>query len=180
MKLSTGKPSTIHFRTFATPDGEFFIAFEDDALLETGWTALRASLPDVWCADKRLAPELVERIQSSAAGEPVDFTDVVLPEASEFFAKCRRAVQRVPAGTTVSYVELARLAGSHAASRAAGQAMRRNPTPIVVPCHRVISATGSLGGFAGASDPRGGAACAETDLKSRLLERERGYLRQSA
>lgn len=53
----------------------------------------------------------------------------------------------VPFGVTVSYAELARRAGRPGGARAVGQAVRRNPLPIVIPCHRVISSNGSLGGF---------------------------------
>jgi methylated-DNA-[protein]-cysteine S-methyltransferase len=69
---------------------------------------------------------------------------------------------RVPYGTTVSYGELARRVGSPRAARAVGQALGRNPVPLIVPCHRVVRADGGLGGFGG------GPA-----LKGRLLELEK-------
>ncbi|MFO0828377.1 MAG: MGMT family protein [Phycisphaerales bacterium] len=167
----------VRVRTFDTADGEFFVAIERcgdrERLVETGWTSLRSPLPSAWRRDPRVAPELVARLRRALRGESVDFSDVELPEASPFFARCRRAVQRVPAGTTVSYGDLARRAGNGAASRAAGQAMRRNPTPIVVPCHRVIASTGAVGGFAGAWATASGPACPQTELKTRLIERER-------
>lgn len=59
-------------------------------------------------------------------------------------------ISAIPRGQTLSYGEMARRLGS--AARAVGQACGRNPYPIVVPCHRVISADGTLGGFAGARD----------------------------
>ncbi len=55
-------------------------------------------------------------------------------------------------GETISYGELAQLAGSPRAARAAGQAMRHNPIPIVIPCHRVIQSNGALGGYAGRAE----------------------------
>lgn len=61
----------------------------------------------------------------------------------------RSLINDIPSGSTVSYGELATLAGSPNASRAAGTAMRKNPLPIVIPCHRVISADGTLGGYIG-------------------------------
>jgi methylated-DNA-[protein]-cysteine S-methyltransferase len=60
------------------------------------------------------------------------------------------AMQRIPAGATRSYGELAREIGSSA--RAVGGACGANPIPVVVPCHRVLAAGGRIGGFMGASD----------------------------
>ncbi len=58
----------------------------------------------------------------------------------------------VPSGQTVSYGELAGLAGNPKAARAVGTAMRRNPLPIIVPCHRVLRSGGSLGGYMGSGE----------------------------
>jgi methylated-DNA-[protein]-cysteine S-methyltransferase len=60
-----------------------------------------------------------------------------------------KALRTIPAGTTMSYGELARKVGRKGASRAVGAANGANPIPIVVPCHRVIGADGSLTGFGG-------------------------------
>ncbi len=57
------------------------------------------------------------------------------------------ACRAIDAGRTASYGELAAVAGSPGAARAVGQAMHRNPTPILVPCHRVLAAGGGIGGF---------------------------------
>jgi len=73
------------------------------------------------------------------------------------------ALTAIPYGETVSYGELARRLGRPAASRAVGAANGQNPIPIVVPCHRVIGADGSLTGFGG------GLA-----IKRRLLDLEAG------
>ncbi len=69
-----------------------------------------------------------------------------------------RALMAVPYGTTISYGELAIQAGYPGAARAVGSAMRRNPLPLLVPCHRVIKADGTLGQFTGG-----------VELKRRLL-----------
>ena len=75
-----------------------------------------------------------------------------------------RALRQIPAGTTISYGELAKRVGRPSASRAVGAANGANPIPIVVPCHRVIGANGSLTGF-GSGLPR----------KKWLLEHERRH-----
>jgi O-6-methylguanine DNA methyltransferase len=73
------------------------------------------------------------------------------------------ALQKIPAGATCTYAELAILAGRPRAARAAGQACARNPLPLFVPCHRVLASGGALGGFSS------GLA-----WKTYLLARERG------
>ena len=60
-----------------------------------------------------------------------------------------RALQALPCGSTATYADIARAAGSSAAVRAAGAAIGRNPVSILVPCHRVIGHNGSLTGYAG-------------------------------
>jgi methylated-DNA-[protein]-cysteine S-methyltransferase len=60
-----------------------------------------------------------------------------------------QAVRTIPAGTVWTYGQMARAIGKPQASRAVGQALGRNPVPVVVPCHRVIAGDGSLGGYSG-------------------------------
>jgi methylated-DNA-[protein]-cysteine S-methyltransferase len=93
--------------------------------------------------------DAMARMASCVAGERVDLGDIALDmEAlSPFFRRVYDAARAVPAGTTVSYGELAARVGSPGGSRAVGQAMGKNPYPIVVPCHRVLAANGKPGGF---------------------------------
>ena len=72
----------------------------------------------------------------------------VAPESSsEFDRRVWEILRKVPAGTTVTYGELARRAGYPGAARAVGGAMARNPIPIVIPCHRVVGESGSMQGY---------------------------------
>ena len=107
-----------------------------------------------------------QRIQAYFQGEPVSFGDLPLWHAgqSQFCQDVYAALRRVSSGMTVHYGELARLAGHAGAARAVGRAMSVNPTPLIVPCHRVVSAGLGLGGFSA----RGGA-----DTKKRLLDHEK-------
>jgi methylated-DNA-[protein]-cysteine S-methyltransferase len=66
-----------------------------------------------------------------------------------FQARVWRALADVPAGVTISYGEMARRAGEPGAAQAAGTALNRNPIPLILACHRVIGADGSLTGFGG-------------------------------
>jgi methylated-DNA-[protein]-cysteine S-methyltransferase len=90
--------------------------------------------------------EVPEPIRRFCAGHPVDLTalDSVALHEDTVYARIYRAVQKVPYGSTVTYGEIAREVGT--SPRAVGQAMARNPTPLVIPCHRVVAADG-IGGF---------------------------------
>jgi methylated-DNA-[protein]-cysteine S-methyltransferase len=84
------------------------------------------------------------------AGDPGAIDDVAVElNGSVFQKRVWRALRRIPAGTTISYGELARRLGEPAAVRAVGAANGANPVAIVVPCHRVIGSDGSLTGYGG-------------------------------
>jgi methylated-DNA-[protein]-cysteine S-methyltransferase len=95
------------------------------------------------------------------AGERREFDLTLAPEGTPFERSVWDELRRIPFGETRSYGEIARAIGRPSASRAVGRANGANPIPIVVPCHRVIGADGSLTGFGGG-----------LEAKSRLLEIE--------
>jgi len=109
--------------------------------------------------------ELIELSRSYFNGQKVDFAAIAcdLPAPGSFRGKVLRACRSIPYGQTRSYAWLADAAAAPQGPRAAAGVMSRNPLPLVVPCHRVIYATGRLGGF---SAPGG------VDLKRRLLALE--------
>lgn len=103
--------------------------------------------------DERPVPALkqahvVERLQAYFAGEAVTFEDVAvdLEYETEFLTNCAHALRAVPRGETVTYGELAALAGAPGAARAAGSFCARNRLGLFVPCHRVVGA-GGLGSY---------------------------------
>ena len=98
--------------------------------------------------------ERVKRVLTKYfAGENPDFQALPLDlQGTDFQKRVWQELQRIPRGDTISYKELAQRAGSPQAYRAAGQANGRNPVPIIVPCHRVIAADGSLGGYSSGLD----------------------------
>ncbi len=83
------------------------------------------------------------------AGERLDFDLDVAPAGTPFQRRVWRALQEIPYGRTLSYGELARRIGAPRAVRAVGRANGSNPIPIVIPCHRVIGADGTLTGYGG-------------------------------
>jgi methylated-DNA-[protein]-cysteine S-methyltransferase len=94
--------------------------------------------------------DLADRLSRYFAGEAVVFDEPLDPTiGTDFQRRVWAVTQAIPRGQTRSYGDVAREAGSPAAARAVGQAMARNPWPIVVPCHRVVGGDGKLTGFGG-------------------------------
>jgi methylated-DNA-[protein]-cysteine S-methyltransferase len=85
-------------------------------------------------------------------GRLTEFDLPLGPEGTDFQRRVWAGLRAIPYGQTISYGELARRVGSPAASRAVGLANGRNPIAIVVPCHRVIGADGSMTGYGGGLD----------------------------
>ncbi len=142
-------------------------------LTEAGWTGLigsssgicRTTLPEKSHDRIIQALGLTEDIQESSAdyftdliqtfmnfyrGWPVQFSvKIDFSGVSSFQKSVYQAAMAVPYGETVSYGWIAKYIGKPLAARAVGQALGRNPLPIVIPCHRVLAAQGKLGGFGG-------------------------------
>lgn len=95
--------------------------------------------------------ELGERIQSFLAGEVVNFNlDFInLEQCSEFQKRVLLAEYRIPRSWVSAYGRIAQFLGIQNGARAVGNALARNPFPVVIPCHRAIRSNGKLGGFQG-------------------------------
>ena len=88
-----------------------------------------------------------------------------MQDVAPFHRRVYEAARAIPPGKTLAYGDIAARLGAAGAARAVGQALGRNPFPIVVPCHRVLAAHGKIGGFSA----HGG-----TETKRRMLAIERG------
>jgi methylated-DNA-[protein]-cysteine S-methyltransferase len=92
----------------------------------------------------------LEALERYFAGEEKEFRDVTLaPVGTPFQLGVWRELSRIPYGETRSYADIARAIGNPKGTRAVGLANGKNPLPIIVPCHRVIGANGTLTGFGG-------------------------------
>jgi len=106
--------------------------------------------------------EAVSRIRDYFRGKPVDFGDQLdLSSGTEFQRKVWLSCRSIPYGETRSYGWIAGQIGKPGASRAVGNALGKNPIPIIIPCHRVLAADGGIGGFSGG-----------LEVKRRLLKLE--------
>ncbi len=132
--------------TFDTPLGLCSIGWNEDRVTRL---TLRAAVPSGGEPVPAFVRELARRVQAHLGGAPDDFGDVALDLAAcpPFHARVYEALRRVAPGTTTTYGELADRLGAPKAARAVGQAVARNPWLLLVPCHRVLAASGRLGGF---------------------------------
>jgi len=127
----------------------------------------RARKPDPsWKEDRVFFARTIRQLQSYFAGELKQFDVSLALDGTEFQKKVWNALRTIPYGATISYGELAKKIGEPKSARAVGLANGQNPTPIIVPCHRVIGSDGSLTGFGGG-----------IENKRRLLELESGQRR---
>lgn len=138
----------------------------DSPIGELTLTAVGGVLTGMHMSEQRHAPKLpagcerddaglahvVEQLNAYFAGELTDFEIPMEMRGTDFQRRVWSALCEIPYGETISYGELARRVGSPNGSRAVGLANGRNPVAIIVPCHRVIGADGSLTGYGGGLD----------------------------
>jgi methylated-DNA-[protein]-cysteine S-methyltransferase len=141
-----------------TPMGSLSLTFTANGLTALDFGGDDGNLPPGSPPPPSLSP-MIEAVKKALskyfATGATDFADLPLDlKGTPFQQKIWQELQRIPGGRTISYKELARRAGSPQACRAAGQANGRNPVPIIVPCHRVIAADGSLGGYSSGLDKK--------------------------
>jgi methylated-DNA-[protein]-cysteine S-methyltransferase len=107
-----------------------------------------------WQRDDAAFGQARAQLGAYFAGRLTRFDLELAPRGTAFQRQVWQALTEIPPGTTIAYGELARRIGRPSASRAVGAANGANPLPIVVPCHRVIGASGALTGFAGGLDTK--------------------------
>jgi methylated-DNA-[protein]-cysteine S-methyltransferase len=100
--------------------------------------------------DEKEFADAVSEIRDYFTGKRVEFASALdLSAGTHFQQKVWKACSTIGFGKTLSYGGLARKIGKPAAARAVGNAMNKNPIPIIIPCHRVVAADGSVGGYGG-------------------------------
>ena len=162
-----------------TPVGRLLLAGERGVLtrvhFQSGPRPLRP--PSTWQEDPRPFEGALRQLAEYFAGSRRSFTLRLAPAGTAFQLAVWQALRGIPYGQTLAYGELARQLGRTNGARAVGLANGANPLPIIVPCHRVIGADGSLTGFGGGLDIKRallaleGAACV-SDLFSAQERRD--------
>jgi methylated-DNA-[protein]-cysteine S-methyltransferase len=143
----------VYIDTFTTPVGDFSLAVNDEgAMLATAFGSDTALWGRLKCSPDRPVRDTVKtaaarsQVMAYFAGDRSSFNLLLAPVGTPFQLRVWSALQRIPFGKTCSYGDLAKTLKSGA--RAIGRANATNPICLIVPCHRVIGADGSLTGFA--------------------------------
>ncbi|MCW8955754.1 MAG: methylated-DNA--[protein]-cysteine S-methyltransferase [Gammaproteobacteria bacterium] len=145
---------------FQSPLLNLKLQLQDGAIVEADFVA---TVDKASAETGQLQGRTLEQLQQYVLSGQQRFDLPLKPLGTEFQQRVWQALQKIPAGEVRSYGELAYQLGSSA--RAVGNACRKNPIPLLIPCHRVVAKTG-LGGFAGQTEG------ALLELKQRLLRHE--------
>jgi methylated-DNA-[protein]-cysteine S-methyltransferase len=160
-------PSPILTTTVGSPVGPLTLTAVDGVLTGLHMHRQRHApkSSDGWVPDDAAFKDVVAQLDAYFAGELLEFDVALDLEGTDFQRRVWAGLCDIPYGETISYGELAGRVGNPKASRAVGLANGRNPVAIIVPCHRVIGADGSLTGYGGG-----------LDRKVWLLDHERAVL----
>ena len=148
------KHPTTHAMVFSivqSPVGPLMLVGEGDALVGLYFdnAPLAASPPTEWTRDDRRLRPASAQLAEYFAGARTRFELALAPRGTAFRKTVWDALLRIPYGETMTYGALAHAIGNPAAQRAVGGANHHNPIAIIIPCHRVIGADGSLTGYGG-------------------------------
>ncbi|MEP7286890.1 MAG: methylated-DNA--[protein]-cysteine S-methyltransferase [Chloroflexota bacterium] len=153
----------IYTQPFATPFGTMAAAVDEAGVLR--YLSLNGEIDPITTesvvADSKRCDEAVKQLNEYFRQERYTFDLPLAPHGTAFQQTVWTALQTIPYGTTISYRELAERIGNPAAVRAVGRANATNPIAIIIPCHRVIGADGTLVGYGGG-----------LELKEQLLKLE--------
>ena len=158
---------------YESPHGQMLLVAEDDGLCGV-YFETQKYLPRIgpeWRQDEHHAPlrQAKRELAEYFGGERERFDTALAPEGTPFQRSVWNAISTVAFGETISYGELARRAGRPGSARAAGAATGRNPIGIIVPCHRIVGADGSLTGYAGGLDRKRALLALESGVRELLL-----------
>lgn len=159
----------IHYYVYEMPIGRMFLAEENDRLCNVdidkiSYHALMEDRSDAINEETELLREAAEQLREYFDGQRQKFDLPVILQGTDFQIKAWKALMDIPYGETRSYKQQAEYLGNPNACRAVGGANHRNRLLIIVPCHRVIGADGSLIGFGSG-----------LDVKRKLLDLEKNF-----
>jgi len=165
---STSTSHTLRYTSVDSPIGELLLIGDDHALhglyMQEGRKPMR--IASSWKPSRAPFASVQRQLSEYFAGQRIAFDVPLGMNGNPFERRVWQALLEIPYGETVSYGEIARRVGQPSAARAVGLANGRNPIAVIVPCHRVIGADGSLTGYGGG-----------LERKRLLLELENGQSR---
>ncbi len=159
------------YTTLESPIGELLLVGDGHALhrLQMQDGRVRLAVDSGWRRSEEALAEPCRQLRQYFDGERREFDLPLALHGNDFELRVWDALCEIPYGQTVSYQRVAEAIGKPGAARAVGVANARNPIAVIVPCHRVIGANGSLTGYGGG-----------LERKRLLLELEAGLLRLTA
>lgn len=147
----------VFYRVQSSPIGDLLLTSDGEAVTGVSMEPRNGShRPEAhWVRDDDRLSGMANQLDEYFAGDRVGFDVPLAARGTPFQRRVWEALRGIPYGETTSYAELARRIGQPNAVRAVGAANGRNPIAIVVPCHRVIGADGSLTGYGGGLERKG-------------------------
>ena len=139
-----------HF-VYPMPLGRLTIAAHEKGIVSIHFGDVELDMPR---KPSTLTNKAATQIQEYFAGKRREFDLPLDPKGTDFQLTVWKALQTVPYGETRTYAQIAEAIGKPHAYRAVGMANNKNPIPILIPCHRVVGADGSLTGYAGGIDKK--------------------------
>jgi methylated-DNA-[protein]-cysteine S-methyltransferase len=165
----------LSFTRISSPVGTLKLVASDSALVAVVWRDHGAGQVPVHEAVEAQSHVMLQcaarQLEEYFAGSRRAFDLPLEFRGTEFQCRAWRALQTIPYGETRSYADMARQIGQPTAVRAVGAADGRNPLSIIVPCHRVIGASGALTGFGGGLDAKAKLLALEAPQRSLLAAR---------
>ena len=134
-------------QTISTDLGEFLAVWRGDSLVSLQFGAPKGPYVPARTRAQKALEQYLAGYQKGQAKAAISFQ--LAPEGTTFEKAVWRALLKVPYGSRISYAQLAKTIGRPSSHRAVGNAVGKNPFPIVVPCHRVVRSDGTLGGYSG-------------------------------
>ncbi len=140
-----------YYRYFDSPIGKILLTSDGNSLTGLYMESYKPDPNIQWVANDSIEPfpKVVEQLTAYFAGQLTKFDLPISMSGTQFQQQVWQELTKIPYGKTISYKELAVRIGNIKAVRAVGLANGRNPISIIVPCHRVIGANGSLTGYGG-------------------------------
>jgi methylated-DNA-[protein]-cysteine S-methyltransferase len=140
-------------RVLQTPVGKLAITSSEVALTSLEFLSSKSSLKDFSSSPyaKSLVDEAAKQLEEYFQGKRKQFDLKLAPTGTKFQQQVWQQIQKIPFGKTISYGAIAKAVKNPSAARAVGGAVGANPLAILIPCHRVMGATGKLTGYSGGS-----------------------------
>jgi methylated-DNA-[protein]-cysteine S-methyltransferase len=139
----------VRYLTMRSPIGELLIAENHSGVIQIHFQKGRGRIEQSWERVDHLQTGITKQLEEYFRGERFDFDVPLRPHGTAFQLSVWEALQEIPYGETISYLDLANRIKKPQAVRAVGAANGANPLPIVIPCHRVIGHNGKLVGYGG-------------------------------